>query len=354
MVYDSRFRWNELAAPSSGSMCAHHRTGNAPGFLMQPLPRPLRRLLLFGLLLLCGAGCSDLQDLSFFRDRGTTSEVAAVGRGSGGGRLDIVSLLSASGYPAELMDDDGRMVFLDRAPTRILSLVPSATEILLALAGPDLLVGRTEYDLDPRIADLPSVGGGLEPSMERVVALSPDLVIHFLSETDLTTPRMLDAAGIPRLVVRPDNIGDIRRITAMIGRSLDRGVDAARLIVAIDRELNEISETVRSAPRTRSAFLLGGDPPLVAGKGTYLHELIEIAGGENVFAEVGALYAPVSLETFVQRRVETVLVLGEAGAPASFAAARIPVHIVAAQLPGLAVGAHAREIAKIFHPELFP
>jgi iron complex transport system substrate-binding protein len=213
-------------------------------------------------------------------------------------------------------------------------------------------VGRTEYDLDPRLASLPSVGGGIEPSHERIVALAPDLVIQFRSEADIGTPQLLDKVGIPRLVVRPDNIGDIRRIVAILGLSVDRRAEAAALIVKLDRDLSEIAETVRLAPKRRSAFLLGGDPPLVAGSGTYLHELIEVAGGVNVFADVGDLYAPVSLETFVRRRVETILVLGEAGVPPALA--DLPAYVIPAQLPGLSVGAYARDIAAIFHPELFP
>jgi iron complex transport system substrate-binding protein len=265
--------------------------------------------------------------------------------------IDVVALLSGEGFPVEIVDDAGRTVLFEAAPKRILSLVPSATEVLLALGVEGLLVGRTEYDLDPRMSSLPSVGGGLEPSLETIVALTPDLVIHFMAESDLGTPRILDSAHIPRLVVRPDDIGDIRRIVAILGRSVGRRIEAAELIDRVDRELSEVAETVRLAPKRRSAFLLGGDPPVVAGSGTYLHELIEVAGGENVFADIGDLYAPVSLETFVRRRVEAILVLGEAGVPDALAG--IPVHVVPAQLPGLSVGIYARDIARIFHPELF-
>lgn len=266
-------------------------------------------------------------------------------------RGDLSSLLSVAGYPVEITDDAGRTLRLEAPPERILSLVPSATEVLTALGVRDRIVGRTDYDLDPALAALPSVGGGLEPSQERIVGLRPDLVVHFHSEADIGTPRLLDRAGIPRLVVRPDDIADIRRIIALLGQSVDRRAEAAELIAGIDRDLDEIAERVQSAPKRRAAFLLGGDPPLVAGEGTYLHELIEVAGGENVFADTGELYAPVSLETFVRRGVELVLVLGEAGAPPALK--DLPVHVVPAQLPGLSVGEHARAIARIFHPELF-
>jgi len=304
--------------------------------------RFIARLLLAVFVSMSGGGCSDTSS------RGANSAPEAP---EDRAQIDLVALLSGEGFPVEILDDAGRTVLLEAAPQRILSLVPSATEILLALGVEDLLVGRTEYDFDPRIASLPSVGGGLEPSLETIIALTPDLVIHFRSASDLGTPRVLDSAQIPRLVVRPDNIRDIRRITAILGRSVDRRVEAAGLIVGIDRELAEVAEIVRFAPKRRSAFLLGGDPPVVAGSGTYLHELIEVAGGENVFADIGDLYAPVSLETFVRRRVESILVLGEAGVPAVLAG--IPAHVIPAQLPGLSVGSYARDIAKVFHPELF-
>ena len=94
------------------------------------------------------------------------------GKAGEGGAAAPGEMAPPSGYPITVVDDAGVTHRFDAAPERIVSIVPSATEFLLALGVGGRIVGRTEYDLDERIAHLPSVGGGLEPSIERIVALA--------------------------------------------------------------------------------------------------------------------------------------------------------------------------------------
>jgi iron complex transport system substrate-binding protein len=250
-----------------------------------------------------------------------------------------------------VIDDAGETLNLEEPPQRILSLVPSATGILLALGQRDRLVGRTDYDLAPEVADLPSVGGGLGASVERIVALNPDLVIHFRADSDPGTPRQLEAAGIPHLAIRPDRIEDIRRILRLIGTVVHEAARADSLVASLDSGLADVSERVAGTPRPR-VVLIGGDPPTVAGSGTFLHELLGIAGGDNVFADVGELYAPVSLEEILRREADLILVPESVRVPPvleSIPVRRIPLDVLT---PGLEVTTSARVLASILHPEL--
>lgn len=253
-----------------------------------------------------------------------------------------------------LRDDAGRPVAFARPPERIVSLVPSATEILIALGAADRLVARTDFDEAPGLAALPSVGGGLAPSMERIVAVGPDLVIAFRAGSDESTPRLLDQAGIPHLAVRPDGIRDIHRIVRLLGDVLDRREVADSLLLALSAATSDVSARVAGADRPRVAYLLGGDPPLVAGAGTFLHELVELAGGTNVFLDLALLYAPVSVEEVIRRNVD-LLFVGEGNTiPAGLANLRVMRLPASVEIPGLGLAVSARRMAEALHPDRFP
>jgi iron complex transport system substrate-binding protein len=256
-----------------------------------------------------------------------------------------------SPFPLTLRDDAGREVILEEEPFRIVSLVPSATGIFRALGEGNRLVGRTDYDLDPELSRLPSVGGGLHPSVEQLVALAPDLVVRFEGESDQATPAALDAAGIQHIAVRPDTIGDIRRMIRTLARVTDAPEEGERLLTLLDGELARVRRLVEGQPRVRVAFILGGDPPWVAGQGTFLHELLEIAGGENVFGDVGPLYSPVSVEEVVRRAPTLLLAPDGARIPSGLThlpLRRVPTDV---QAPGHGVGSSAVEVARVIHPE---
>jgi len=256
-----------------------------------------------------------------------------------------------AGTPS-LIDDAGTAIVLEGSPQRIISLVPSATDILLALGQADRLVGRTDYDVAAKIEGLPSVGGGLKPSMEWIASLKPDMVVRFRAESDPNTPRQLDAMGISHLAIRPDRLDDIRRIIGLLGSMVGEPLRAASLSAEMDRELRSVSLQVQGADRPRIVFL-GGDPPSVAGPGTFLHELVELAGGQNAFADIQELYAPISLEEILRRDVH--LILAPEATPIPSALGRIPVHRIPLDVltPGLQVGRSARVLAAILHPDRF-
>jgi len=262
--------------------------------------------------------------------------------------------VSPEGFPVRITDDSGREVELGTPPERILSLVPSATEILLALGLEGDLVGRTDYDRDPTVAHLPSVGGGLEASTEVIVSLDPDLVIRFDAGSDPRTPARLDALGIRHLAIRPDGVDDVFRIVALLGTTTGRLREAMALERLLRDELDDVASQVAELPRPDVVILLGGSPPLVAGSGTFLHELVQVAGGRNVFADIEELYAPVSIEELL-RREPGIIVLSEGGtlpsALSNIPVVRIPSEV---QIPGVDLGASALLLAHLLHPSIAP
>jgi iron complex transport system substrate-binding protein len=176
-------------------------------------------------------------------------------------------------------------------------------------------------------------------------------VIHFRADSDPATPRQLDAAGIPHLAIRPDRIDDVRRIVRIIGTVVSEPARADSLIASLASGLADVSARVAGAPRPR-VVLIGGDPPTVAGPGTFLHELVVIAGGENAFGDAVELYAPVSLEEIVRRDVD--LILAPETVPVPTALEGIPLRRIPLEVlnPGLEVTASARVLASILHPEI--
>lgn len=242
---------------------------------------------------------------------------------------------------------------LDVAASRIVSLVPSATLTLHALGADSLLVGRTDFDTASWATAVPSVGGGIGPSLETLISLEPDVVIRFAGEQDPRTAASLDAAGIRHVAVRPDRIEDVRSEVRILGKVTGHERAADSLLADIDRELAAVARSVEGLPVVRVAYVLGGTPPWVAGPDTYIDEIIRLVGGVNVFADLGSLYAPVSPEALASRPIDVVLVSGRATFDAAVrAGARFEEVGALLELPGPDVAREARRVAELVHPEL--
>jgi iron complex transport system substrate-binding protein len=260
---------------------------------------------------------------------------------------------TTTGSVVELVDASGAILALPRVPERILSLVPAVTRTLLALGAGELLVGRTDYDTLASLAHLPSVGGGLQPSLEALVALEPALVVRFAGDSDRDTPPRLDALGIPHFAVRLDGIADVRRMILDLGLITGRGAVAAGLVFTMNSTLDEIRGRTRGRDPVRVAYVLGESPPWVAGPESYIHELIILAGGENVFADLQSPYGPVSPEEFLVRDIDLLLTpdprrlhLPAADLPVG----EVPPHL---EMPGPELALAAWGLAELLHPEAF-
>lgn len=251
-----------------------------------------------------------------------------------------------------VVDSDGRTVHLSAPAERIVSLVPSATLTLERIGAQETVVARTDYDTVSWARSLPSVGGGLQPSMEAIVAALPDLVIRFGGSQDPRTPAGLDDLGIRHVAIRPDRVADVLDVIRLLGvvTGLERTADS--LASSLQDSLDAIHARSADKPRLRVAYVVGGTPPWVAGPGTYIDELIQLAGGVNVFADLDQLYASVSPEEFLAREIDVVMISRGTNFDRRLVAGARFVEVGdAMELPGPGVAAAAREVEIALRPE---
>lgn len=203
-------------------------------------------------------------------------------------------------------DDAGRTLALNAPARRVISLLPATTETVVALGGPELLVGRTDYD-DPSLSALPSVGGGLTPSIEQIAALAPDLVIAWEEAGTARVRPQLEALGIPVFAAQTRDTTDIFANIDRLGSLLGLRERADSLAMAIRAEFDAVRASVADAHRPGVVYLVGTDPPIAVGPDLFIGEILEVAGGRNLFPDLPAESAPVSLEEIVFRQPDLVL-----------------------------------------------
>ncbi len=199
---------------------------------------------------------------------------------------------------------------------RIVSLLPSFTEILFAIGAGDRLVGRTTWcDYPPAALAVPSVGDAMPPSVEAVAARRPDLVVLYRSGPNVTAAEQLERLGIPTVLLDLNLLEELGPATRRLGTLTGRQVPAESLAAAVDRVVSQ-----PPAPSTQSlAFIVWDNPPIVIGAGSYLDRLAALAGARNVFHDVGSPSAQVSIETIAARDPDFLAVLSDSAAPPAYA-----------------------------------
>jgi iron complex transport system substrate-binding protein len=209
------------------------------------------------------------------------------------------------------VDDWGRTVSLRAPARRIVSLAPASTELLFALGLGDRLVGRTRWcDYPAAVRAVIDVGEGVGPNVEAVAARRPDLGLLYASSAHRAAAERFAALGIATAAIRLDRADDVRRAALLIGGLAGVAGVADSLVVAFDAARAAAErEGPRLARRPRLYVDVWTAPPMTVGSGSYLSEVSRAAGGENVFGDVGASSATVSLETIVRRDPDAILIL---------------------------------------------
>lgn len=226
-------------------------------------------------------------------------------------RLLIAVLLLATAAPAHaftVLDMLGRPVTLPAPPRRIVSLVPSATEIIFALGGEERLVGVTSFcDWPPAALRKPRVGDMLAPSLEAIVALRPDVAIVTDEGNSQATFDQLGRLGIPMYTVNAHRLHDVLTLIARLGELTGRPEAVGPLVDGLRARVRRVVETVRAAPRTRVLYVLWPDPIIVPGRDGLVTELIELAGGASVTADLAGAYPRLGLEALVALGPEVIV-----------------------------------------------
>jgi len=206
------------------------------------------------------------------------------------------------------------MLFLLQAQ-RIVSTAPSVTEMLYALGLGDRVVGVTTFcHFPPDATRKPKIGDYLHPNLEVIVSLRPDLVV--VERTGVRQPERLPSLRLNVLEVDDGTVAGIYESIERIGAAAGVPERASALNTRIRGELDELRRRTAGLPKPRVMFVVGRTPGrlediIIAGKGSYLDEVMRLAGGENVFADSAAAYGKVPLEQVLARNPEVIVDMGE-------------------------------------------
>jgi iron complex transport system substrate-binding protein len=224
--------------------------------------------------------------------------------------LVLAFTLASSAQALELTDDRGVTVRLERPPQRIVSLLPSLTETVCALGECRRLVGVDRYSNHPEsVRRLPQVGGGLDPSIEGVVALRPDVV---LIASSAPAAQRLEALGLKVLALEPRSLADVQRITGVLGQLLDVP-QAQQLWQAMDAGLAEAARTLPPGARSTRVYFEVGAGPYAAGTTSFIGELLQRLGVQNIIGPELGPFPKINPE-FVVRADPDVILIGERNA----------------------------------------
>ncbi len=200
-------------------------------------------------------------------------------------------------------------------PTRIVSTAPSITEMLYALGLGGRLVGDTIYcHYPPEAANKPKIGTYIDPNLEAIAALKPDLVI--IQKNPVQLQAKLERLGLRVLEVRHDNMAEVFQSIAAIGKAAGVDAKAAELNANLRRELDGIHAEVAKLPPTTMMFVVGRAPGriediIATGRASYLNDIIQLAGGANIFRDSVAPYPKVGIEEILARNPEVIIDMGD-------------------------------------------
>ena len=205
----------------------------------------------------------------------------------------------------EVRDERGVDVLLPKSPQRIVTLLPSLTESVCALGACDRLVGIDRYSNSPAsVRTLPQVGGGLDPNVEAIVALRPDVVL--LAKSSRVTQR-LEALGIKVAVLEPKNHADVKRVLDALGTIL--GVDdAQRVWRAIDASVSAAAQSLPASIRDVRVYFEVNNGPYGAGESSFIGETLQRLGVRNIVPAALGPFPKLNPEFVVRANPDVIMV----------------------------------------------
>lgn len=209
---------------------------------------------------------------------------------------------------------------------RIVSMNPSLTRILVAIGARDALVGVDEFSAraEPAVSSLPRVGGLYSPSLESVVALRPDLVVLVPSFEQREFRARLEQLGLPVQVFDPVRFEQVLGTITALGRRVGRETEAQARVDAIRRTQRAVQRAVAGRTPLTTVLVLQREPLFVAGRGSFLDEMLAMAGARNLGAELGETWPRTSVEWLVGVAPQVILDSDADPAPAAQFWARWP------------------------------
>lgn len=312
----------------------------------------------------------------FFRTRRSTLLAtfiavffAACGPRNADSGHDSVAVVAQS-RTIEVVDDAGLTIKLDSPAKRIISLIPSATETLISIGATGQIVGRTRYDVDSAVMHLPSVGGGIDASIEVITSLKPDLVVGWESDKRQLLRGKLQQFHIPMFLLRTQDTTDVFRGLARLGKLTGHDSNATAVAAHLRADLDSVHQSVKGLKSPRVFYVVFNDPPMTAGPDSFIGQLVSLAGGTSIFADAQKNYPNVTIEEIVKRDPDMLVVpVGEfkGNSVERFRAMQgyrtlravrtgnvftVPADLLSRPSPGIGKAAHV--LRDIFHPQLAP
>ena len=280
-------------------------------------------------------------------------------------------LVENDDFPVEVEDKFGNKEVLDKEPMRIISLAPSNTEILFALGLGDRVVGVTSFCDYPEEAKSKEIVGDYSGhNLERIIELEPDLVLVY-GPGDEEENIILRDAGIKVLCFMSETMDEIMRDIEIIGKATGKKAEAEEIINSIKEKRDYILEKVKDAEEVTVFYEIWHDPLMGAGKGSFMDELITLAGGKNIAYDTDGAYPQYDLEQLIERDPQVYLASKDSddktiesiklrpGYDAISAIKNDRIYLFEANeanlisRPGPRIGEALEVIAKALHPELF-
>jgi iron complex transport system substrate-binding protein len=275
---------------------------------------------------------------------------------------------SPAAFPTSVTDFQGRSVSISKRPERIVSIGPSNTEFLFALGAGDRVVGDDDFSDEPPAAKTKEHVGGVKVNLEKVVSLRPDLIVTVKFSDGTIEALSQSTAAV--LVVDPQNAADVARTASLLGKAI--GADGDKLAGDIQAKLDAVKAKTASAAKPKVFHEIDASDltkMYTVGPGSFVDDLIKLAGGTNIAAAAKSQYPTISAEEVVRADPDIVVLADSAYGTTGAAVAARPgwsalsavknkrVYPVDGNLfsrPGPRLGAAAEAYAKLVHPELFP
>jgi iron complex transport system substrate-binding protein len=209
--------------------------------------------------------------------------------------------------PRTFVDDLGRKLYLAKPPARIVSLAPSITEMLFALELRDEIVGVTQFCDYPEAAlTKPKIGASF-PNVEAIVAQRPDLVVGQQGFIRADVLSKLEQLKIPTFIMNAKTVEDILSHIQTMGRIVSRDAAASDLVAKLRQRIAAVKERLNGVPRLRVLYVLNSEPLITVGPGSFIHQVLELAGGINIAAASVLPYPRYNMEAVLKDDPEVLV-----------------------------------------------
>ncbi len=221
---------------------------------------------------------------------------------------------SRDSYPITIVDDLGRNVTLSEVPQRIVSLVPSNTEIVFAVGAGDRVVGVTRYDIFPpdlvqrvKAGSILIVGGGYDPDIEKIVALKPDIIlVAATAEVSSQSYNKLQGLGLTLVALNANSIDGVLKDIMLVGKIVGNNAPAQQIVTAMKGKVDSVVSLSSNAAKVKVYIENWPNPIFSVGTGSLQNDMVEKCGGTNVFSDLKGS-KQVSAEAVIARNPDVII-----------------------------------------------